>query len=90
MDISGDEGNKAQGSSRREKNSITYQEVQTLTLSLSLAHTEVHKLYTGADTHRIFNLQSDPAWWTIHVRLHCPLYLASKFHAAIKAKFSMT
>lgn len=58
----------------------------TDSLSLSHTHSEVHKLCTGADTHRIFNLQSDPAWWTIHVRLHCPLYLASKFHARHKSQ----
>lgn len=74
------------------KKSITSREVQTLILSLSrtLTHAEAHESRTGADTHWIFNLQSDLVWRTFHVRLQCPLYLASKFRPSIKAKFSMT
>lgn len=87
MNISKDERNKALGSTRW-KSSIISQEVQTL--NLLHTHVKVHKPCTGTDTHRIFNFQSDPVQQTLLVRLYCPLYLASKFHPAIKAKFSMT
>lgn len=49
MNISGDERSKAWGSSRW-KSSIISQEVQTLSLPRTLAHAEVHKPCTGADT----------------------------------------
>lgn len=93
MNISGDERNKAWGSSRW-KNSIISREVQTLTLFL---HAEVHKTRTGgraggrARTHthsrEVFSIcNQSPVQRTLHVRLRCPFVFGIKVPACHKSQ----
>lgn len=91
MNISGDERNKAWGSSRW-KSSITSREVQTPTFFLSLTHTQwsTQVMHRWRCT-RGFSICNQTQRGELSTFAFAVLlYLASKFRSAIKAKFSMT